>query len=146
MYGSDHGMEAFLRDGDDIFDNGASNSVRDAVHGGAGNEKIWTGAGNDELNGGPGDDRLWGERGDDLFVFTSNFGNDVIEDFLRGDDTIEIVGLSREDVTEVRTVDGTDVRVEFTNGASIEVSGFDRLDGDIFDFIAFQDVEMTMVA
>ena len=55
--------------------------------------------GNDRLTGGPGDDVLSGDRGDDtltggaghdIFYFGPNGGHDVITDFTKGDDKIDI--------------------------------------------------------
>jgi spore coat protein A, manganese oxidase len=62
-----------------------------------GNDTIAGGAGNDSLNGGAGDDILTGGTGNDLFIFTNQFGHDVISDFAVGTalahDTLDLRGL-----------------------------------------------------
>ena len=71
----------------------------DVLVGGAGNDTLYGGQGNDRLTGGPGDDVLSGDRGDDTltggaghdtFYFGPNGGHDVITDFTKGDDKIDI--------------------------------------------------------
>jgi Ca2+-binding RTX toxin-like protein len=53
----------------------------DNIDGGAGNDTISAGSGSDVIVGGAGNDSLTGGAGDDTFVFKSNFGIDVINDF-----------------------------------------------------------------
>ena len=50
----------------------------------------------DQLNGGTGgNDTLAGEDGDDLYVFdNASFGNDVIEDFVAGAGTDDVIDFS----------------------------------------------------
>ena len=59
---------------------------KQTLAGTVGNDNIIGGNGKDVINGGAGDDTLTGGNGKDIFVFTANFGNDVINDF--GGDTI----------------------------------------------------------
>ncbi|MDQ8754817.1 M10 family metallopeptidase C-terminal domain-containing protein [Sphingosinicella sp. LHD-64] len=77
-------------DGDDTVRGGNDN---DTLNGNAGNDGLNGGNGNDTLNGGTGDDLLYGGNGNDLFVFTDLGGTDVIGDFRRGDDKVDVSGL-----------------------------------------------------
>ncbi|MFZ1413730.1 MAG: hypothetical protein WAS73_04000 [Defluviicoccus sp.] len=65
VFGPDSGIEAELGDGNDKFDNRATETGRDIVSGGDGNDTVSTGGGDDEIHGGAGDDQLNGEGGDD---------------------------------------------------------------------------------
>jgi len=62
----------------------------DWLFGGEGNDAISGGAGNDEIYGGEGNDTLTGGSGSDAFVFTPNFGQDIVTDFsVAGGDIIQ---------------------------------------------------------
>jgi Ca2+-binding RTX toxin-like protein len=91
--------------GDDTLSGLAGN---DALSGGAGSDKLEGGdgtdtlkgeTGNDVLNGGAGQDHLYGGAGADLFVFssvadsTAGQARDVIYDFERGSDDIDLRGI-----------------------------------------------------
>ena len=92
------GEEDTLRGGNarDILIGGGGNDSlsggngADNLSGGAGNDRLAGGDGADRLNGGLGNDRLTGGDGADVFVFDAGFGRDVITDFTRGFDKIEI--------------------------------------------------------
>lgn len=60
----------------------------DWLFGSTGADRLDGGKGNDVLYGGEGDDTLIGGLGNDTFVFESNFGEDVISDFVGGKDQI----------------------------------------------------------
>lgn len=64
----------------------------DLLYGGSGNDTLVGGAGNDTLVGGPGDDWLVGGPGADMFVFRPGFGRDIIADFQKGLDVINLAG------------------------------------------------------
>ena len=53
--------------------------------------KITGTSGNDTINGGAGNDTLTGGKGKDIFIYESGGGNDVIDDYAEGQDTIKIV-------------------------------------------------------
>ena len=53
----------------------------DTLIGGDGNDRIYGGAGNDVLTGGTGNDYLEGGSGSDIYIFGSNFGHDVINNY-----------------------------------------------------------------
>lgn len=77
-----YGME-----GNDLLFGGQGS---DDLFGGLGNDILFGGAGDDDLEGGQGNDFLVGGLGADYFVFNSNSGNDIIWDFTKGEDKIEI--------------------------------------------------------
>lgn len=71
-------------------------SGEDILSGGKGKDLLKGGAGNDKLNGGKGKDKLFGGDGEDSFVFTGNFGRDVVKDFEAGVDLLDLSGLPGE--------------------------------------------------
>ena len=69
----------------------------DALAGGAGRDQLSGGAGADTLDGGAGNDQLAGGGGGDVFVFTGAGGQDVILDFAKGQDIVQIApGINGE--------------------------------------------------
>ena len=90
IYGGRGDNELDGGDGNDIIFADAGN---DTVDGGAGDDKLFAGDGNDVLNGGAGDDWLDGGRGKDVFAFTEVGGDDVINDFNRGHDKIDLSAI-----------------------------------------------------
>ena len=77
-------------DGNDILDGG---NHADRLDGGTGNDVLNGGNHEDVLNGGAGDDILTGGNHADVFAFTDLGGHDVITDFRRGQDKIDLSGL-----------------------------------------------------
>jgi Ca2+-binding RTX toxin-like protein len=76
--------------GADYLDGGAGN---DRLFGGAGNDRLMGGDGNDYLEGGAGTDLLSGGVGADTFGFTARgWGSDIIADFARGLDKLDLRG------------------------------------------------------
>jgi len=77
--------------GDDLLIGGAGNDMlvggngKDTLDGGKGDDILFGGNGGDMLIGGEGNDLLTGGNGKDTFFFDSNFGNDVIANFAKGD-------------------------------------------------------------
>lgn len=63
---------------------------QDTLLGGAGNDSIRGGDGADVIGGDAGDDELRGGAGSDTFVFSDDFGHDLIIGFSIGTDTLEI--------------------------------------------------------
>lgn len=137
VWGDDGRDTIYLGSGEDIFhDNGQNNgNGRDYVEGQAGNDTLNGGGGDDTLlggygkdvvKGGIGDDILDGGRhndtlsggaGNDIFVFNtgSPLGNDVITDFVRGEDLLQMSGVDYGDLSFAAT--GSGVRVEWTDGS-----------------------------
>ena len=69
---------------------GVGNALDNTLTGTASNNWLLGGAGNDRIIGGIGDDVLFGEAGSDTFVFAVGSGADVIGDFTRGQDRIDV--------------------------------------------------------
>lgn len=92
----------FGRGGNDTLLGGAQNDKlnggtgADYLEGGSGNDKLRGQAGSDRLDGGTGDDVLIGGDGADTFVFAAGDGEDLLYDFTRGEDKIEIAGETFE--------------------------------------------------
>ena len=133
VWGGDGRDNVWLDSGDDAFyDNAQNNSNgNDTVRGGSGNDELFGGGGNDRfwgnnghdiLSGGIGDDTLTGGSGADVFQFDTNFalGADVITDFVRGTDVLEMTGVTYSDLNFVGT--GSGVRVEWSGG-SVKLDG-----------------------
>lgn len=59
-----------------------------------GNNSLVGGSGNDTITGGAGNDTMTGGSGNDTFVMKGNIGADVITDFTKGNDKIQLVGQS----------------------------------------------------
>ncbi|MEQ8696457.1 MAG: hypothetical protein RLT05_07840, partial [Bauldia litoralis] len=98
----------------------------DKLHGGDGDDIVAGGTGSDTVIGGKGNDRLSGNEagavvlddGLNKFIFSNDFGKDVITDFHIKFDTIVLLGISEDDV-KVKTK-GDDVKV------IVEEAGHDR--------------------
>jgi Ca2+-binding RTX toxin-like protein len=71
---------------------GVGNDLSNALIGSGIGNWLLGGAGNDRLNGKGGNDVLFGEAGSDTFVFEPGTGGDVIGDFVKGSDKIELSG------------------------------------------------------
>jgi serralysin len=65
----------------------------DALNGGAGIDRLEGGNGDDTLNGGADNDTLVGGNGNDIFVIADQGGYDIITDFRRGADKIDVSDL-----------------------------------------------------
>ena len=80
-------------DGANSGDTLTGTAGHDILDGRGGDDTLIGKAGADKLNGGAGNDTLAGGAGDDTFVFSPDFGRDVVVDFTAGagtDDRIEI--------------------------------------------------------
>lgn len=87
-YGGNDTISALM--GDDSLNGMQGN---DYINGGQGNDTVHGGQGNDTLSADKGNDQIWGDLGNDVFLFTgSGTGNDIIEDFVRGTDHIQLSG------------------------------------------------------
>lgn len=76
--------------GNDFLDGGNGD---DRLFGDAGNDILTGGNGDDLIDGGAGDDVLTGGNGRDIFRFGEIGGHDVITDFRRGQDKIDVSGI-----------------------------------------------------
>ena len=93
--------EIDMGDGNDIVDMTSSKYTYDqgiTVHGGDGDDVIWTSTGNDQIDGGAGNDKLFGGDGDDTLTFLAHQGNDIVDggSGMAWTDTINLDGFSGE--------------------------------------------------
>lgn len=84
--------------GDDSLDGGLGN---DTLIGGLGNDTVQGGSGNDVLISDAGNDQLTGGAGNDMFKFLSksSYSLDVINDFSKGQDRIDLSALDANSAT-----------------------------------------------
>ncbi len=91
----------------------------DQMAGGTGDDYLSGGKGNDRLLGGTGDDELQGGTGADTFVFSKDWGSDIIMDFRVGIDRLSVTDAGDYSVT--RLAEG--ILLEFDGGGTIELRG-----------------------
>lgn len=82
---------------------GVGNALANVITGNAQANFLLGGAGNDILNGLGGGDVLFGEAGADTFVFARGTGGDVIGDFARGVDKIDLRAFGFTSFTQLQT-------------------------------------------
>lgn len=123
-YGSDYVSGG---SGDDSLLGGTGD---DTLIGGAGNDTILGNQGRDVISGGAGDDLLRGGTLADEFHFTAGGGEDTIEDFENGQDTLHIDasivgGLTNgQDIVDTYgSVLGTNTVLVFDDGTSVILQG-----------------------
>lgn len=80
----------------------------DLVFGSGGNDNLFGQEDNDKLFGDSGNDTLTGGSGNDTFFYDSRQGNDLIQDFFRGD-TINFSELPSSSIQEIRSVFGNTI-------------------------------------
>jgi hypothetical protein len=115
-----------------------------------------SGAGNDTLISGHGNDHMWGDfggninqnvpyvnysTGKDIFVFGENNGNDIIYDFQRGLDKIDLRSLVDIDNIDDLTITSSitqpsDKVINLSDGNSITLIGVNDLSANDFMFAA----------
>ena len=115
-----------------------------------------SGAGNDTLISGHGNDHMWGDfggninrnvpyvnysTGKDIFVFGENNGNDIIYDFQRGLDKIDLRSLGDIDSIDDLTITSSltqpsDRVINLNDGNSITLIGVSELSANDFMFTA----------
>lgn len=104
----------FGQSGDDTLIGGGGD---DLMKGGGGADRLIGGGGVDTLHGQKGDDTLKGGAGNDLFLFKPGDGDDVIQGFQQGRDTIEFQrGVSGFDALTIEQ-QVADVLVSYTRGS-----------------------------
>lgn len=88
----------------------------DDIFGGLGNDTLSGGTGKDLLDGGKGVDHLTGGKNADIFVMSTKYGKDVIEDFVNGIDHIDVSDWKAisnfKDVKEHLVKSGEDVIIK----------------------------------
>jgi Ca2+-binding RTX toxin-like protein len=78
----------------DVTPFGVGNELDNELTGSEAANWLLGGAGNDRINGEEGDDILFGETGSDTFVFEPGTGADLISDFDKAEDKIELMGTA----------------------------------------------------
>ena len=135
-------------DNDNFTAAGSSSSVvlvgdrgSDKLTGGNGGDFLYGQAGNDTLNGGAGNDNLSGGLDTDTFVFSANWGSDIIWDWANGAEKFDMRG-SGVTVFSQLTVDqdiddggaGKDAYITFGTNHILVVGGANNIDQGDFLF------------
>ena len=100
IHGNDKADYIYAGSGADTIFGGAGNdwiyarNGDDEISGGTGNDVLYGDNGNDYLDGEAGNDTLYGDKGNDIFFYASGEGNDVIADYVAGEDKIYITSGS----------------------------------------------------
>lgn len=117
---------------------GVGNELDNRLTGNAIGNFLLGGVGNDTLNGMGGNDVLFGETGNDVFLFGVGTGGDVIGDFTRGQDRINLsaFGLTFDQAQLKFVQNGGDGAIILGNGDFIVLNGvvMSQLTGDDFIF------------
>ncbi|MCF3933165.1 FG-GAP-like repeat-containing protein [Acuticoccus sp. M5D2P5] len=132
--------------GDDSLDGGVgADDLRggfgdDSLVGGKGRDLLFGGFGDDTLVGGTQDDTLSGGFGSDTFVFEADFGHDVIEDFLLGDNTLR---FSTDIFADYAAFQGAAQQVGFDVVVRVDEANTLTLENTFLFFIQESDVEFV---
>ncbi|MEX0299683.1 MAG: calcium-binding protein [Kordiimonas sp.] len=108
-------------DGDDVI---FASVGDDALDGGTGNDTMWGGAGNDTFSGG---------AGKDVFAFATGHDDDVITDFVVGEDTLNLANTTTDfdsitDVSNAATAQSGGIMIDLGDGDSLLLSGLSLAD------------------
>ncbi len=117
---------------------GVGNELGNRILGSAATNWIYGRGGNDLINGGAGDDVLFGESGSDTFVFDRGTGGDVIADFERGVDRIDLSAFGPMTFTQLQTLfvqDGTVGGIQLTTGEVVVLHNITMSQLTAADFI-----------
>jgi Ca2+-binding RTX toxin-like protein len=123
--------------GDDRLFGGDGN---DYLDGGQGNDKLYGQSGHNTLNGGNGQDSLYGGNGQDIFELSLGAGKDFIFDFVKGQDSIQLIkGLTFADlqIFQGKGTDASDTFIKAQSGNNI-LAVLDEVQANTinrFDFI-----------
>lgn len=104
------------------------NDGQDVLRGGEHNDTVEGGDSSDMLAGGTGNDSLAGGAGNDTFVFRKHGGSDVVSDFGRGADRLNLEAFNLESFAtlgEFITQEGADTRIELDPGTNVLLMGVD---------------------
>ncbi len=104
---------------------GVGNALNNQLTGSAASNWLLGGGGNDILNGKAGNDVLFGEAGSDTFVFERGTGADVIGDFTRGQDRIDLsaFGFSFAQIQAGFVQNGSDGAINLGSGDIVVLNG-----------------------
>ncbi|WP_128935729.1 VCBS domain-containing protein [Bradyrhizobium zhanjiangense] len=98
-------------------------NFNDTIVGSASNDGLSGGGGNDTLDGRAGNDFLSGGAGADTFVYASGGGFDFIQDFVHGQDRIDLTGVygiySLSDLQSHAEQSGPNTVITFSSGDGI---------------------------
>ena len=109
----------------------------DTIYGGKGNDILSSGAGDDFLSGDVGDDTLSGGSGSDVFFLNQSLGSDIITDFRKGEDLIELNSdLSFDQLSISSSNNETLISVTETNQLLATLNGVVGGTLDANDFIS----------
>ncbi|MFO1255464.1 MAG: M10 family metallopeptidase C-terminal domain-containing protein [Sphingomonadaceae bacterium] len=116
---------------------GVGNELDNILTGSASANWLLGGLGNDRINGMGGNDVLFGQGGNDIFVFQPGTGGDVIGDFVRGQDKIDIsaYGMTFAQVQARYYQDGTTGAIQMANGDVIVLHNITMSQLTASDFI-----------
>lgn len=97
---------------------GVGNDLANILTGSAAANWLLGGSGNDTLNGKEGSDVLFGEAGSDTFIFEQGTGSDIVGDFTRGQDKIDLssYGLTFTQLQGLFVQNGNVGAIQMTNG------------------------------
>ncbi|WP_199610552.1 calcium-binding protein [Flocculibacter collagenilyticus] len=102
IHAGDGDDNVFGRYGSDtVYDGAGNDSIHlgegnDTLHGGAGDDEVSLGDGNDTVYAGQGNDTFTDTKGDELYVFSGDFGQDLIKDYT-GRGVIHLTDVSSAD-------------------------------------------------
>ncbi len=132
-YGFDAGGAEIKVDQLTAIEHVSGGAGNDTLIGDAGANWLYGEAGNDTLEGGGGADTLIGGAGADTFIFRTDYGVTVIQDYEAGTDTFLLHGFDTFDVYLAGT--GTDTFIDFGNGDGLYLVGILLEDIVYSDFI-----------
>ncbi len=125
IYGEAGNDKIAGRGGHDLLYGEAGN---DLLNGGGGHDKLFGGGGRDRLIGGAGNDTMTGGAGADTFVFTAQFGHDVVTD-LTAQDRLNFSAVT--DITDVEafivafvSVGREELFIQIDDQRSVTLEGF----------------------
>ena len=98
----------------------------DLIRGGKDNDSVFGESGEDTIYGDKGNDSIYGGSGNDIFVFKEDSGNDIIFDFVAGEDKIQIELVSINNFSDVLT-NFSNQSIDFGNGNIVTINGLDSI-------------------
>jgi Ca2+-binding RTX toxin-like protein len=110
--------------GNDLDNVLSGNSGNNVLNGGIGSDALFGNGGNDTLNGGAGDDWLLGGAGADVFVFDAASGRDLLSDFNRLEDKLDVRAYGVDTAAEALAFasnGGPDLLLDFGGGNQIVI-------------------------
>jgi Ca2+-binding RTX toxin-like protein len=139
----DH-IENLILEGNTPF--GVGNALDNNLLGNGISNWLLGGGGNDRLNGAAGNDVLFGEAGRDVFVFERGTGGDVIGDFVRGQDRIDLsaFGFTFAQLQANFVQNGNTGAINLGNGDLVVLNGVTMSSLTAADFILTASTEAEL--